>query len=318
MSKTRVFIITSVAILALAAGALYYYFYRVDAPIIKGEILYGIDYKQDQELDIYLPTQQVYDLSPVVLFLHGGAWIAGSKESINIDRFNSAINQLRERGYAVISPNYTLASRDQSPFPKCIEDAFDAYWWIISNSSDYALDINRMGVFGESAGAHIAMMLAYSDHQLFSEIDEKPNLQYVVNVYGPNNLDNMYHMQTMDSVNKLLARLPENLREHLDIARFLFGFNPKIDSLRAIDFMEVHSPAKYVSRDSPPTLMIHGAVDQIVPIDQSLTLQSILSEVGVDNELHILDSVDHAFRGATEAQKDSVQTWIVDFIESFN
>lgn len=60
--------------------------------------------------------------------------------------------------------------------------------------------------------------------------------------------------------------------------------------------------------------MIHGDSDRVVPIGQSHELKQLLDSLGIDNELHVLQGVDHAFRGATAAQKDSVQMWIVDFI----
>ncbi|MEL6629270.1 MAG: prolyl oligopeptidase family serine peptidase, partial [Bacteroidota bacterium] len=65
---------------------------------------------------------------------------------------------------------------------------------------------------------------------------------------------------------------------------------------------------------APPTLLIHGQADQIVPFSQSELLQARLNELGIPNRFHPLSDVDHAFREATEAQKGDVQRWITEFV----
>jgi len=310
-----------ITIIAFLAGmiliiALAYFFISKDAPLIHGEVIFHQEYKEGLTLDIYLPTQNIYEQSPVVLFFHGGAWITGSKEAININRFNGAINILRDKGYTVLSPNYTLARNGKAPFPDCIMDAYDAIRWIENNADRYNFDLENVGVFGESAGAHIAMMAGYVDSEIFSTTKNTDiSLKYVVDVYGPNDLERLYHMQTLDSINALLSKLPDPLKEHLDIAQHLFGFDPELNSEKAQVYMDRYSPINFLTRNSPPTLMIHGIMDQIVPIDQSLILHEKLDSLKVENEIHALENVNHAFRGASIDQKEDVQEWIVGFID---
>jgi acetyl esterase/lipase len=296
--------------------ALGYFFISNDAPIIHGNVIHHIEYKTDLTLDLYLPTNQIYEKSPVVVFLHGGAWITGSKEAININRFNQAINVLRNLGYSIISPNYTLARNNKAPFPDCIIDAYDAMQWIKENAYEYNFDLKNIGIFGESAGAHIAMMSAYASPEVFNKHDlELPVLNYVVDVYGPSDLSKLYHMQSVDSISALLARLPDPLKECLDITQHLFGFDPDIETEKAKQFMTDYSPVEYVNHNAPPTLMIHGKEDQIVPMSQTLILKYRLDSSNISNELHILENVDHAFRGANQQQRSNVQEWIVNFIQ---
>ncbi|MDP5138974.1 MAG: alpha/beta hydrolase, partial [Spirosomaceae bacterium] len=158
----------------LALGAwIAYFLLTTEPPITQGEVLYGVEYKNGQTLDIYQPTKQVYDKTPVVFFIHGGAWIGGRKESINMTRFSGAVNMLRESGYAVISPEYTLAEEGKSPFPDCINDIADAVEWTRANAETYKFDVNNFGIFGESAGGHIAMMNAFPDSVSYSETYKK-------------------------------------------------------------------------------------------------------------------------------------------------
>ncbi|MFY0686624.1 MAG: alpha/beta hydrolase [Cyclobacteriaceae bacterium] len=311
MKKTLILI---PIILLLLGGYLAYFFIANDAPIIKGKVISNVEFKPGLSLDVYNPTVEVYGRNPVVIFYHGGAWIGGSKESVNINRFNHAINELRKNGFAVVSPNYTLARNGQSPFPACIEDGFDALFWVTDHAEEYGFDLDNVGVFGESAGAHIAMSVGYAKPSDFGIPRRKPKLEYVVDVYGPNHLERMYHMQTMDSINALLEKLPPHLQECLDIAQHLFGFDPDQDTLRAEKVMTIYSPINYLDAEDPYTLMIHGDVDQIVPLDQSTLLKEKLDSLGVTNDIKILEGVNHAFSGATQQQKTEMEDLIAKTI----
>jgi len=206
---------------------LLYFFISTDAPIIQGEVVHQINYKNDLTLDVYQPVQTRYKNSPVVVFFHGGAWIMGAKESININRFNGAINKLREKGYAVVAPNYTLARREHSPFPDCIEDARDVIQWIGQHADEYNFDTRNVGIFGESAGAHIALMVAFQQEDRdFNAMSEQIGINYVVDMYGPSHLESLYHIQALDSVRIMMARIPDHLRSCVDVTQHLFGFNP--------------------------------------------------------------------------------------------
>ncbi|MEJ0031628.1 MAG: alpha/beta hydrolase [Bacteroidota bacterium] len=113
----------------------------------------------------------------MIFFIHGGAWIGGTKGSVNFNRVNGAVNKLREHGYTVISPNYSLAGKERSVFPECILDVYDAIDWTKDNASRYDLDTTHVGLMGESAGAHIAMMIAFPDSTLLPSKYKKNKIQ---------------------------------------------------------------------------------------------------------------------------------------------
>ncbi len=295
--------------------ALFVFFVRNDAPLLHGEVQYHVPYKGELTLDVYYPTKDIYDEIPVFVYFHGGAWVTGAKESVNNARFNGAFNRLRDKGYAVVSPNYTLASLGKSPFPACIEDAYDVIAWLEENGPEYHFDLENVGLLGESAGGHIAMMRAYDG--LPSGTPSQIELRYMIDVYGPTDLLRLYKDQIplIDTVKAISSHLPSSFQDNLDINRYLFGFDPEEDSSKTVDFTAQYSPDMIVHQGAPNTLIIHGDSDRIVPISQSKLLKAQLDSLGIMNEFHILEGVDHAFGEATESQKQQTQDWIVDFVE---
>ncbi len=306
---------TAIILSCIAIATLGYYFISNDAPVIHGKVIHHIKFKDKLTLDLYLPTRAYDKKTPVVLFVHGGAWVGGSKVNVNINRFHGAFNSLRENGYAIVSPDYTLASHKSSPFPNCIMDVFDAIGWMADNATEYNFDMENWGIFGESAGAHIAMMTTYADAGLFSSDSTSMQPNYVVDVYGPTYLKDLYHAPTADSIDKQLAKLPDGLREHFNVKKYLFGFDPEKHPVERKQFMQKYSPISYLKSSLPPTLIIHGDSDRVVPIGQSLVLKEKLDSLNVEHEIHILQNVDHAFLNATEKDMENVQKWIVEFIE---
>jgi len=112
----------------------------------------------------------------------------------------------------------------------------------------------------------------------------------------------------------MIAQLPGRLKEQLNLPVLLFGFDPDENPRKAQEVMDFLSPITYLDNDPGPVLMIHGDADRIVPIGQSYGLKRLLDSLDIENQLQVLSGVDHAFRGSTQSQRDSVQTWITNFI----
>ena len=96
--------VVSAIFFLIILGTLAYFFVANRAPILQGKVKHHITFKEGKSLDLYLPTQDVYEKAPVLFYFHGGAWVVGRKEAINMNRFNGAINQLTQQGFCVISP----------------------------------------------------------------------------------------------------------------------------------------------------------------------------------------------------------------------
>lgn len=310
----KALLIIIIVFVLFIAYRIYSFLRATNAPILNGKFHFNKKYKPGKKLDVYQPTKKAYDKSPVVIFLHGGGWVMGSKFFINNARFHGALNALRDKGYAIISPKYTLAKKGKSPFPACLEDAHDVLAWIKNNADKYNFDLGNVGLLGESAGAHIAMMTAYGNREEFSP--HSISIQYVVDVYGPAALYRLYRelMPFIESLSARAERFPRRLRDRFNIAENIFGFNPKDEPEKAKTFADKYSPTQVVTPDAPPTLIIHGDRDPLVPVSQPYILQKKLEEIQVEHEIHIVEKMGHALRGATPMQRGLVQKWIVDFV----
>lgn len=294
---------------------LFYFFKKTDAPILHGKVDLCVNYKDEFQLDIYAPTKEVYSKRPVLVYYHGGAWVGGNKITVNNARFHRVFNELREKGYAIISPSYTLAKFKVSPFPACIEDAIDVISWIEQNASTYNFDINNVGVLGESAGGHLALMTAYANNEQFITPYNIP-LNYVVGIYPPTDLHQL-HIDQQEMQGRVLestAGLPVSTQEYFDINQYLFGFDAKKDSTKAKELAQLYSPIHYVKKEIPKTLLIHGDKDRVVPISQSIMLKERIEIMDIPVQFHVLEGVDHAFRNATPLQKEKTEEWITDFV----
>ena len=123
-----------------------------------------------QKLDLYLPAAA--GPSPLVLYLHGGGWVAGDKAGPDD---LGVITALAGHGYAVASVNYRLAT--DAVFPAQIDDARAALAWLRANAGALGVDPGRVGVFGVSAGAHLAVLLGV--------LERTPAVRVVVDWAGP-------------------------------------------------------------------------------------------------------------------------------------
>lgn len=130
-------------------------------------------------LDLYMPVMSEHMAVPVVLFLHGGGWIRGDKSTIKKRYKNRLLGDFINAGYAVVSANYRLAGYGAT-LREQIADCRNMLDWICKNAASYNFDKNNIGIWGSSAGAHIAMYTAYS-----AGSNEEWKVSYIIDNFGP-------------------------------------------------------------------------------------------------------------------------------------
>jgi len=229
-------------------------------------------------LDLYRP-EEVSGSLPVIVWVHGGGWRRGRKEKC------PAVALVQD-GFAVASINYRLTST--APFPAQIEDCKAAVRWLRANASTYHLDPDRVGVWGHSAGGHLAALLGTSGG--VPELEGSgDNMQYSSQVQA-----------VCDSAGPADLLAMTNLGPKRTFAiEGLLGGPVEKDKAKAI----AASPINYVSKDDPPFLIVHGEGDRVVPVEQSQRLYEELRKAGVNATLKILPAGHRAIQ--TDALKDA-------------
>ncbi|NOX57077.1 MAG: alpha/beta hydrolase, partial [Planctomycetes bacterium] len=105
-------------------------------------------------LDLVMPKDQEGPPRPALVFVHGGGWRSGDKRR---GYFLHGAIEYAQKGYVCITVNYRLS--DEAPFPACVEDVKCAVRWLRAHAKKYHVDPNRIGGYGNSAGAHLVAML---------------------------------------------------------------------------------------------------------------------------------------------------------------
>jgi acetyl esterase/lipase len=221
-------------------------------------------------LDLYLPEKTPARPLPVVMWIHGGGWKNGTKDTC-------PLVWLAAEGYAVASINYRLSWLAR--WPAQIDDTRAAIRWLRTNAARYQLDPGRIAVGGGSAGGHLAALAGTLP--LPAGETTSSRVSAVLDLYGPSDL-----LTTP-------TNLPGPGRTDADLAQ---SNGAKLLGGIVRDRPEVARGASalyQVSYDDPPFLILHGDKDPQVPLDQSRRLDAKLRETGVASELVVLPGAGH-------------------------
>jgi acetyl esterase/lipase len=238
------------------------------------------------KLDVYAQrTPPNAPPTPVVIFIHGGGWVQGTKES-SVMR---GVLPYIAMGYAVVNVEYRLAN--VSLAPAAIEDCRCALRWVVAHAKDYNIDVNRIVVAGESAGGHLALTTgmippsAGLDRMCFTT--SEPRVAAIVDFFGITDIADL-----LDGPNK--KPFPESWPYTVQ----WLGNQPN----RA-DIAKVSSPLTYVRAGVPPTISVHGDADPLVPYAHSTRLQDSLQKAGVAHELVTVAGGGHGNFSTAEWQR---------------
>lgn len=241
-------------------------------------IVYHVANNYENKLDVYSPQDEKSPV-PVVMTIHGGGWVEGTKEEAAL-----AILPYLQMGFAVVNVEYRLAK--VSLAPAAVEDCLCALHWIGRNSKKYNFDLSKVIVTGGSAGGHLALTTSIipasagfengcahddDDEDKGPWPDPRPKVAAVINWYG------------ITDVADLLQG--PNIRSY---AVTWLGSQPNRE-----DLARRLSPLTYVRPDLPPILTIHGDADTVVPYSNATRLHEALNRAGVNNQLVTIHGGDH-------------------------
>lgn len=259
---------------------------------VKRDVEYGVVKDVSLKLDIYRPKKAPQAPMAAIVWIHGGGWRQGDK--------NNAANAIAaaRRGFFAVSINYRLSG--EATFPAAIEDVKGAIRWLRANAKDYNVDPDRIGVWGGSAGGHLALLAGCADEKAGLEgksgyAGTSSRVQAVCSWFGPAEFGNLG--TDGDSV----------------IGQFIGG-----SAKDKPEAYKLASPTTHASKDDPPVLMIHGDKDALVPLSQSETMLKALKTAEVPAELVVVRNAGHGFKpegGEIEPKSDAILDTSLKFFE---
>ena len=218
---------------------------------------------------------------PVIVFVRGSAF----HEQNVLDYLNYYV-RIAERGYVVAAVKYRAS--DYAPFPAQMQDCKTAVRWMRANAERFHCNKERVALWGDSSGGHTVLMAGFTgDHEPDTPdlAGESAAVSCIIDWYGPTDFAMMSHYPS--SQNHHDPDCPEGVE--------LGG----VDVLDHPELNRAASPMTYLSADrpTPPTLIMHGGRDQLVPFNQSCRLYATMKALGKDVTFYKLDNACHACYG---------------------
>jgi len=233
---------------------------------VKHDLEYASPGAKPLLLDLYMPRIGA-ELPPLVVSIHGGGWHGGDKEG-------TPGLQLTRHGFAVASINYRLTG--EATFPAQIHDCKAAVRWLRRHAGLYGYRAERIGVWGASAGGHLAALLGTSSGVEDLEgsqgnREQSSSVQAVVDFFGPTDVE-------------VWARHKNQTESNLIPGPFSQTSEP----------LRRANPITFIGKSAPPFFIAHGEADTLVPVSQSKLLHEALQRAGVESTLTMVPGAGHS------------------------
>jgi acetyl esterase/lipase len=252
--QTAVFVFTVVSCLGSTATF---------AQSVHNDIEFAKVGEQALALDLYLPSQSA---APLVVYVHGGAWRAGDKTAGT--RFAT---ELVKAGFAVASVDFRQTT--QAPFPANVHDIKASIRFLRAHAADYGYNVERIGITGESSGAHLAALVGVTNGHaelegtVGADLSTSSAVQAIVSYFAATDLTTILEQSTPFGLN---VREPG--------LKLLLGDLPK----QKPELARLASPVFHVDAQDPPLYLLHGDRDPQMPINQSLQLFGVYKDAKLD------------------------------------
>ncbi len=248
---------------------------KVRKAYVRGEHISYADAGRRTTLDVWsrpdLPTERK---APVLLQIHGGAWVIGDKEG----QAYPLMTHLAERGWVCVSVSYRLSPR--ATWPDHIVDIKRAIAWVKDNIADHGGDPDWIAITGGSAGGHLSSLAALTPNDPafqpgFTDVDT--SVQAAVPFYGVYDWTNREELGHAEMLDFLADRVVKR---------------PLTDS----EVFESASPMSRIHGDAPPMFVLHGANDSLVPVEQARRFVELLREESTNPVVYAeFPGAQHAF-----------------------
>jgi acetyl esterase/lipase len=288
----------------------------VPSPRFEHDIAFAIIPGTQRKLlcDIWQPAAGITATGMAFIYLHGSAFYFLDKDFQTRPFFT----HLAAQGHVIMDVAYRLAP--ETDLMGMVADAKRAIAWMKDNAGSFGVDPEKITIGGGSAGAHLALLAAYTDDdQRFIPIDlagKDLSVAAVISLYGSNDMEALYyhtnqHITTRDIPGKLKKAVPTKMpgwiSKKMGKNYYRLGMNKKLESIGTLPPLlgghPEENPGAYTMftvithahRNCPPTLFIHDKDDIMAPVRTTRKLFNRLLELKVPVVMHILPQTDHAF-----------------------
>lgn len=263
------------------------------------EATYGTFEGQPLRLSVFRPPESS-SRAPILVYIHGGGWVAGDLTSHSTD-----LRWFADRGWLVVSVDYTLSSADRHLWDVTQDQIGCALGWVVANAPRYGGDAARLSVSGHSAGGNLAINTAYlsAAGQLRSSCGGSlPKVSAVSAVYP-----------VVDPAGFYDNRDPAIGGRSRGMAGAYTGGSPQEFPDR---YARISSDT-HITAGAPPTLIVVGEADHLVPVDGTYRFADRARAAGVDVELVTVPYADHVFDGrrgsiGEQAYRQLTARWLSD------
>jgi acetyl esterase/lipase len=250
----------------------------------------------------------------VVVYVPGGGFVVAAKEgALNLRTY------VAESGFAVASIQYRT-SRDGATYRDGVADIKAAIRYLRANAAKYAIDADRVVVWGESAGGYLAAMVGVTNHngafEAGADLNQSGDVQGVIDDFGASDISKM--AADFDAPTQHATYTNEGLIQYIGKASDAKTLDAGIATTAA-------NPLKYIQANAPPFLILHGNQDRLVSPSQTLLLHDALVAAGARSTRYVVDGAGHgdlAFMGDTQSgllwSTNQVMNLIVTFLNRLN
>jgi acetyl esterase/lipase len=239
---------------------------------VHADLTYAEVDDRELKLDLYVPEGA--ESPPLTVWLHGGAWRAGSKDNPPASFVDS--------GIALASVEFRQST--DAPFPAMLHDIKAAIRFLRANAGRYGYSAERIAVAGVSSGGHLAALVGVSngvaelEGTLGEHLDSSSDVQAIVVYFGASNLTTILDQST-----------PRGLSIRVPALEQLLGGPPD----EVPELARLASPVFHVDANDPPLRLLHGDQDPQMPINQAHELQGAYKAVGLDAEFDVAHGAGH-------------------------